>query len=81
MNRTNGSRLCGAWVEFAVATILAVALSLLLSSCRNASTAHSIGDPTVGTLVTAGSMIVGRSLPHGHSASDGRGVIGRRRNP
>ena len=62
MNRTNGSRLCGAWVEFAVATILAVALSLLLSSCRNASTAHSIGDPTVGTLATAGSMIVGRSL-------------------
>src|SRR5436189_4426435 len=46
----------------AFATIPAVALSALLSSCGNGSSAHSMGDPTVGTLVTEGNMTVGRSL-------------------
>src|SRR5438034_1970897 len=47
----------------ACATIPAVVLSALLSSCGNGSSAHSMGDPTVvGTLVTEGNMTVGRSL-------------------
>ena len=64
MNRINGSWLVTRTrvMEHAVATVPAVALSLLLTSCGNASPAHSMRGPTVGTLVTAGSMTVRRSL-------------------